>query len=106
MHIFSLQCVVVGSCANNLIQVLMQALMHKKGLTKSLIGKKLMTFSANGVFVFQSTRSSVIQQFSNGWAPHSMGAHCMVHITNWVVQILSHLQMVRRTEGLLQTLYN
>jgi len=82
MHIHFLKCVVVGSGANNLIQVLMQALMHEGGLMKNLIGKKLMTFSANGVFVFQSTRSSVIQQISNGWAPHSMGVHCKAHITN------------------------
>jgi hypothetical protein len=82
----------------------MQTLMHERRLTKNLIGKKLMTFNVNGVFVFQSTRSNVIQQISNGWAPHSMGAYCMAHITK--VQILSHLHMVRRIEGLLQALYN
>jgi len=82
MHIFSLKCVVVGSRVNNLIQVFMQTLMHEGGLTKKLIGKKLMTFNANGVFVFQSTRSKVTQQISNGWVPNSMGVHCMAHITN------------------------
>jgi hypothetical protein len=84
----------------------MQALMHERNLMKNLISKKLMTFSANGVFVFQSISSGVIRQISNVWAPHSMGVHCMVHITNLVVQILSHLQMVRRIEGLFQTFYN
>jgi hypothetical protein len=29
--------------------------MHEGGLTKYLIGKKLMTFGVDGVFVFQST---------------------------------------------------
>jgi hypothetical protein len=82
MHIFSLKCVVVGSGVNNLIQVFMQALMHEGGLTKKLIGKKLMTFSVNGVFVFQSIRSIVTQQIFNGWVPHSMGVCCMAHITN------------------------
>jgi hypothetical protein len=81
MHIFSLKCVVVGLGVNNFIQVFMQALMHEGG-TKKLIGKKLMTFSANGVFVFQSIRSKIIQQISNGWVPHSMGVHYMAHITN------------------------
>ncbi len=106
MLFFFLKCVVVGSGANNLIQVFMQALMHEGGITKNLIGKKLMTLSANGVFFFQSIRSSIIRQIFNGWAPHSMGVHYMAHITNVAVQILSHLQMVRRIEGLLQTLYN
>ncbi len=72
---------VVGSGVNNLIQIFMQALMHEGG-TKKLISKKLMTFSANGVFVFQSTRSKVTQQISNGWVPYSMGVHCMAHIIN------------------------
>jgi hypothetical protein len=48
----------------------MQALMHEGGLTKDLIGKKLMAFNVNGVFILQGTRSSVTQQISNGWAPH------------------------------------
>jgi hypothetical protein len=43
----------VRSSADNFIQVLMQALMNQGGLTKDMIGKKLITFGANGVFVFQ-----------------------------------------------------
>jgi len=66
--------VVLGSNVDNLTQVLMQAMMHERGLTKYLIGKKLMTFSANGVFVFQGTRLNVTQQIFNGWAPHFHGA--------------------------------
>jgi hypothetical protein len=49
----SFKCVVVGSSADNLTQVFMQALMHEGGLMKYLIGKKLMTFDANGVFFFR-----------------------------------------------------
>jgi hypothetical protein len=84
----------------------MQALMHEGGLTKDLINKKLMIFHANGVFIFQGTRLGVIQQISNGWASHSMRVHYMAHKTNLAIQILSHLQMVNKIEGLLQTLYN
>jgi hypothetical protein len=57
---FSFKCVVVGSSAYNFTQVLMQALMHEGGLMKYLIRKKLTTFGANGIFVFQGIRSSVI----------------------------------------------
>jgi len=62
----SFECVVLGSSIDNLTQILMQALMHEGGLTKDLVGMKLITFSANGVFVFQSTRLSVTQQIFNG----------------------------------------
>ncbi len=66
--------VVLGSSVDNLTQILMQALMHEGGLTKDLVVMKLITFSANGVFVFQNTRLSVTQQISNAWAPHFHGA--------------------------------
>jgi hypothetical protein len=98
--------VAVGLGVDNLTQIPMQTLMHERGLMKFLIGKRLMTFGVDGVFVFQDIRSSVIIQIVDGWAPHFMGVHCMAHITNLVVQTLSHLQMVSRIEGLFQTLHN
>ncbi len=87
----SLDRVVVGLGVDNLIQVLMQVLMHQGGLTKDLICIKFMTFGADGVFVFQATRSSGTWQIFDAWAPHSIGVHCMAHKTNLVVQTLSHL---------------
>ncbi len=102
--LFSFEHVVVGLGANNLTQVHMEALMHEGGLTTNLIGKKLTTFGANGVSVFQGVKLGVIQQIFDGWVPHSTKVHCMVHETNLEVQTLSHLQMVNKIEKLLQTL--
>jgi hypothetical protein len=65
-----------------------------------------MTFCANGVSFFQGIKSGVIQQIYNVWAPHSTRVHCMAHETNLAVQILSHLQMANKIEGLFQTLHN
>jgi PII-like signaling protein len=56
----------MGLSVDNLIQILMQTLMHEGGPMKSLIGKKLMNFGVDGVFVFQGTKSCVIIQFVNG----------------------------------------
>jgi hypothetical protein len=42
----------------------MQALMNQGILSKKWIGKKLMTFGANEVFVFQSIRLGVTIYFS------------------------------------------
>ncbi len=58
--------VAMGLSVDNLIQILMQTLMHEGGPMKSLIGKKLMNFGVDGVFVFQGTKSCVIIQFVNG----------------------------------------
>jgi hypothetical protein len=76
---------VARSSIDNLIQIFMQALMHEKGLTKDLIGKKLLTFIANGIPIFQSIRLVVIWEISNVWTPHSMGVHYMAHKINFVV---------------------
>jgi len=48
--LLSLEHVVVGLGIDNLIQILMQALMHERSFTKYLIGKRFMTFGANGVY--------------------------------------------------------
>jgi hypothetical protein len=63
----------VGSSANNLTQMLMQALMNQGGLTKDMIGKKLMTFGANNFYVFQGVRLRVRKKKIHGWVPFSMG---------------------------------
>jgi hypothetical protein len=65
--------VVVGSGADNLTQVLMQALMNQGGLTKDMIGKKLMIFGANGVYVFQGVRLGVTKLIFDAWVSLSMG---------------------------------
>jgi hypothetical protein len=83
--LFSFECVVTRLGVDNFTQILMQALMHEGGLMKYLIGKKLMTFSANGVYVFQGIKLGVTQQISNEWAPHSTGVHYMAHRTNLAV---------------------
>jgi len=84
----------------------MQTLMNQGGLVKDMIVNKLMTFGVNGVFVFQGVRSWVTKQIFDGWAPHSMGMHCMAHKSNLAIQILSHFLMVNKIEGLLSTFYN
>jgi hypothetical protein len=47
------------SNADNLTKVFMQALMNQGGLSKDMIGKKLMTFGTNDVYIFQGVRSGV-----------------------------------------------
>jgi len=72
--LFSLEHAVVGLGVDNLTQVFIQDLMHEGGLTKDLIGKKLMTFNASGVSIFHSIKSGVIWQIFDVWPPHSRGS--------------------------------
>jgi len=51
---------VVGKLgADNFTQALMETLMHERGLTTDLIGKKLMIFGADGVSIYQAIKSGV-----------------------------------------------
>jgi len=104
--LLSLECVVARSSVDNLTLILIQALMHQRGLTKKLNGNRFMTFGVDGVFVFQGTKLGVTQQIFDGWVSYFMGVHYVAHRTNLGVQIVSHLQMVNRFEGLFQNLYN
>ncbi len=86
----------VGLGVNNSTQVLVQSLMNQGGLTKDIIGKRLMTFGVDGVYVFQGVRSRVTKHIYDGWAPHSMGMHCMAYRMNLAVQTLFCLPMVNK----------
>jgi hypothetical protein len=57
--LISLDRVVVGSRSDNLIKVIMVALMISGGLPRNQTIQKLICFGADGVNVFQGTRTSV-----------------------------------------------
>ncbi len=56
LFFLSFERVMVGSSVDNRTQVLIQVLMHQGCFTKYLIGIRLMTFGADGVYVFQGIR--------------------------------------------------
>jgi hypothetical protein len=50
-------------------------------------------------------RNGVTHQLQNKFAPHFKGIHCMAQHTNLVMQMLSHILVVKYIEDLLQSLY-
>ncbi len=77
--------IVEGSGSDNLTKVIMEALMIGGGVPKDQIAQKLICFGANGVNVFQGTKSDVTKQIKDNYALHYIGVHCMAHCTNLVV---------------------
>jgi hypothetical protein len=63
--------------ANNFTQILMQALMHEGILMKDFIGKKLMTFGADGVLFFKALSRVLFHKFLMG------GLHIPWEFTTW-----------------------
>jgi hypothetical protein len=76
----------------------MEALMIRGGMLKDQIAQKLICFGADGVDVFQSTKSGVIKIKEN-YAHHSIKVHCMAHCTNLDVQTLLQLLLVIQLEN-------
>ncbi len=71
--LISLDRVVEGSWIDNLAKVMMEGLMINCGLPRDQIAQKLICFRANGVNVFQGTKSGVTKQIRDNYAPHSIG---------------------------------
>jgi hypothetical protein len=83
--LISLDRMVEGSRSNNLIKVIMEAMMIGGGLARDHIANKVVSFGVDGVNVFQGTKIGVIKQIHDQYAYHSIGVHCMAHHTNLVM---------------------
>jgi hypothetical protein len=94
---------VKGGNANNLIVIIVQALMQQRGLTQKKITKRLICFGADGASIFQGCRTRMTFQLKEKFVPYMMGQHCMAHRMNLVVQVLSNMPMVAKLENLLQS---
>jgi imidazole glycerol phosphate synthase subunit HisF len=64
----------------------MEAWMIGGGVSRDQIAQKLICFGADGVDVFQGTKSSgVIKQIKENYAPQSIRVRYMAYCTNLVV---------------------
>ncbi len=99
---FSLQRVVNGSGADNLIFVIMEALQKGEGLNLTFVFQKLFCFAIDGVSKFQRTKIGVTKQINTNYAHFSIGVHCMAHRGNLAFQALSTLGIVSSIKDLPQ----
>jgi hypothetical protein len=72
-----------------MIQLITKTLIIKGALNKKYIFRKLISFGANGVIVFQGIKSDVTMQIQEKYAPHMVGVHYIAQHTNLVVQTLN-----------------
>jgi len=61
--------VIDGSSSNNLIEMVMNALLKGGGSTRKDLSKKLLCFGINDVNVFQGGKIKVTKQIKDSWAP-------------------------------------
>jgi hypothetical protein len=90
-----------GASSANLLSTLLKAMEAYSGLPPSEIAKKLISFGANGVLVFQGVRTGVTVQLKENHSPFVLEMHCMSHRTNLAVQTLLQLPLVAWIEVML-----
>jgi hypothetical protein len=78
-----------GASSANFLSTLLEAMKAYGGLPPLEIAGKLISFSADGVSVFQGVRTGMTVQLKDNHAPFVMGIHYMSHRTNLAVQTLS-----------------
>jgi hypothetical protein len=103
--LFCVEKIMDGSGSNNLIEVIMVALLKGGGLTKEDVAKKL-CFGVDVASIIQGGKTRVIKQIIETWVPLSMGVHCVAHRTKLVVQYLSNLTFIACIEAFMVNMCN
>ena len=94
-----------GNLSEAIRETILGMLVHHSGMSALAIASGLVCFGADGVFVFQGSRSGVTTQLKDHVAPFMFGMHCMAHKTNLAVEPLSDLPIVGKIEDLCQAMY-
>jgi hypothetical protein len=83
-----------GGNANHLKDMTLCALRYHGSLDDDQIAEKVISFAADGAFVFQGRTHGVTKQLQDQATPYLMGIDYMAHRTNLAVKPLSNLPMV------------
>ena len=97
---------VEGRGAKAVTETVLSHLSHHGVLEVKDIAEKCVCFGADGVAVFQGSRTGVTTRLKEQSAPFMMAVHCMAHWMNLVVQPLSNLPIVAKLESLCQAMYS
>jgi hypothetical protein len=99
--LIGLEKIVDAPIADHFIALLLQALERGGGIDLGDIARKLLCFGADGVTVFQGTRTRVTMQLQQKVAPFSIGVHCATHRVNLAAKTLSALTIFQNSEKLM-----
>jgi hypothetical protein len=99
--LIGLEKVVEAPSTDHFMKVLLQALERGGGIDAGDAARKLLCFGADGVTVFQGTRTGVTVQLQQKVAPFSIGVHCAVHRVNLAAKTLLALRVFQNAEKLM-----
>ena len=104
-YLLGLKCVTDGGSASNLTEVIVEAMKTDGGISRRTVAEKFVSFGADGVSVFQGSRTGVTRRLKDDHAPWMHGNHCMSHRFQLAIMILSKMGVVSNVEDLLGGLY-
>jgi len=99
--LLTLEWVEVGVTTINIIVVLLKCMAKYGGLLVENFGSWWVCIGCDKKFVFQIHYIKVTFQLKYHVIPYLIGVHCMAHITNLVVVVLSKLPLVSYIEFML-----
>jgi hypothetical protein len=105
-QLVSLERVVDGLDANNLIKVITSALETYGGISRSNLHLKLVCFRVDGASVLQDKWQCVTTHIQVKHVPHMHGIHYVAHRTNLGIEDLSDLPLMSHVGKLLVGLYS
>jgi hypothetical protein len=105
-HLLQVSRILDGNGANNLINMILVALMHHGGLSVDQVGEKFICFGTDGALVFYGSRNGMAVQLSRQFAPYMMIVHDVAHCKNLIVLSLSGLPIVKKQETLYNSLHS
>jgi len=105
-YLLALKCCVDGGSANNMKEVVVNALTGEGALSRKDIAEKFVSIGANGVSVFQGPKTGVTQQLKDNHVPWMDGNHCMSHRFQLAIATLSKMAMVSGVEDTFGSLYS
>lgn len=91
-----------GCGVDNLTVVILEAVLHRGGLTEAELGEKMVSFGADGHPNFQGCLTSVSTQLKKGYAPYHIFVHCVAHRTHLTARTLSNLPIMSKLEDLVK----
>lgn len=99
--LMSLQQLYCSPNAKNLTKLIMDVVASGRRLNLSSVASKLVSFDVDGASTLQGTRSGVMTQVRDKYAPFCIGVHCIAHRCNLAFKALSNLGIFAAIEKVL-----
>jgi hypothetical protein len=102
---FTLEKVPINTTTTNFTQVLLCVMLSFKSMSEKVMGRKMVLFGTNELFVFTSVYNGITTQIKHDVASFFAPIHYVTHMTNLAMKILSTQSLVDKLINSLQGIF-